>query len=142
MRAVKLLVFIVIIFLSCNKDAVSTQIYYVGFNAILNGAGQTPANSSTASGTATALYNKNTGILTINVTWSGVTATAAHIHKGAVGVAGAIIFPFINITSPINYTSTLLDITQETDLLANLYYVDINSAPFPNGEIRGQLIKQ
>ena len=142
MRALKLLGLVVIIFISCNKAAVDTGIHYEAFSATLNGASEVPANSSTAKGTATAIYNKNTGILTVNVTWTGMTASAAHIHKGAVGVSGAIIFPFTGVTSPINYTSTVLDAMQEADLLANLYYINIHSTAYPNGEIRGQLIKQ
>ena len=142
MRVVKLLVLFVIIFISCGKASIDTGIYYVGFSATLNSASAVPANSSTAKGTATALYNRNTGILTINVTWTGMTATAAHIHKGAAGVSGVIIFPFSGVTSPINYTTTVLDLSHEGDLLANLYYVDIHSTAYPNGEIRGQLIRQ
>jgi hypothetical protein len=72
-----------------------------------------------------------------------MTATASHIHKGAVGVSGDVIFGFTPpITSPISYTSVALDATQEADLNANLYYVNIHSTAFPAGEIRGQLIKQ
>lgn len=77
------------------------------------------------------------------VNFSGITATASHIHKAAVGVPGSVIFGFTPpITSPINYTSVALDSTQQADLNANLYYVNIHSAAFPAGEIRGQLIKQ
>jgi hypothetical protein len=80
------------------------------------------------------------------VTFSGITTatTVAHIHMGAVGVAGNPVFtleasgPF---TSPINYTSPALTASQISDLMANLYYVNIHSTAFPNGEIRGQLIK-
>ncbi|HEY8688183.1 MAG TPA: CHRD domain-containing protein [Chitinophagaceae bacterium] len=142
MRALKLLSLAIIILISCNKTSVQTNNYYVAFKATLNGAGEAPTNLSTASGTASAVYNKNTGILTVNVTWSGLTAIAAHIHTGAVGVSGAIIFTFPNLTSPINYTSVSLTAAQEKDLLANLYYVDIHSAAYSNGEIRGQLIMQ
>ncbi len=137
-----LLALVVITITSCSKPQVSTQNYYVAFKATLNGASETPVNPSAASGTATATYNKNTRILNINVTYTGITATLAHIHKGAVGVAGGTVFTFPKLTSPIYYTSTELDATQETDLLANLYYVNIHSAAYPNGEIRGQLIKQ
>ena len=115
----------------------------VKFKATLNGAIETPANASTATGTATLTFNKDTKIFTVVVNYSGVTATNAHIHKGDVGVAGAVVFGFTApLTSPINYTSVALDATQEADLNANLYYVNIHSAAFPGGEIRGQLIKQ
>ena len=143
MRSIKLFaVGVFIIFSSCKKTQVSTANFYVAFKATLTGASETPANASAATGTALATYNQNTRILLINVTYSGVTATAGHVHKGAVGVAGAIVFPFSSLTSPINYTRIALDATQEADLLANLYYVNIHSAAYPNGEIRGQMIRQ
>jgi hypothetical protein len=142
MRALKLLSFAIIIFTSCSKTAVQTNNYYVPFSATLNGASEVPANGSSAKGTASGVYNKNTGILTLNVTWSGVTATALHVHDGAVGVNGATVFTLNGATSPINYTSVALTAAQEKDLLANLFYVDIHSAAYANGEIRGQLIMQ
>ena len=131
------------IFFSCNKDDDPIPDPKVNFAATLNGASESSPNPSTATGSATASFNKDTKILTVNVTFSGVTATNGHIHKGAVGVSGGVIFGFTApITSPINYTSPALDATQEADLFANLYYVNIHSAAYPAGEIRGQLIKQ
>jgi CHRD domain len=126
---------------SCKKSDTANP--NVIFKATLNGASETPANASTATGTATLTFNTNTKIFSIVVTFSGVTATASHIHKGDVGVAGNVVFGFTTpITSPINYTSVALDASQEADLNANLYYVNIHSSAFPGGEIRGQLIKQ
>lgn len=142
MRTFTLFLFVAVAVSSCKKSTVSTTNYFTAFAATLKGSSETPANGSAASGTATATYNKSTRILKINVMYSGLTATAAHIHKGAIGVAGGIIFPFPNITSPINYTTVALNATQEADLLANLFYVNIHSAAFPNGEIRGQLLVQ
>ncbi|MGK2862536.1 MAG: CHRD domain-containing protein [Chitinophagaceae bacterium] len=133
------------IFSSCDKnDDPVVPDPNVRFSATtISGANESSPNPSTATGSATATFNKDTKILTVNVTFSGVTATAAHIHKGAVGVAGGVIFGFPSpITSPINYTSPALDAAQEADLLANLYYVNIHSTAYPGGEIRGQLIKQ
>ena len=118
----------------------------VTFLATLNGASETPPNASTATGSATFTYTIATKMLSGTVTFNGITTptTVAHIHKGAVGVAGNPVFtleaagPF---TSPINYTSPALTDAEYADLLANLYYVNIHSTAFPNGEIRGQLMK-
>ena len=127
---------------SCKKDSTNTTTT-ITFLATLNGASETPVNSSMATGTATLTYNTITKIFYIEVNFSGITATAAHIHKGAVGVAGGVEFAFPSpVTSPIYYTSVALTTAQEADLMANLYYVNIHSAAFPGGEIRGQLIKQ
>ena len=125
---------------SCKKEEVDTNVKYL---ATINGVSEVPVNASAATGTATLTYNKDTKIFSIVVNFSGVTATGAHIHKGAVGVSGPVIFGFTApITSPINYTSVALDDTQQADLEANMLYVNIHSAAFPGGEIRGQLIKQ
>lgn len=124
---------------SCKKSEDPNVI----FQATLNGTSETPSNTSTATGTATLTYNKNTKVFAILVYFNGVTATIAHIHKGAVGEAGAPVFAFTApITSPITYTSVALDAAQEADLYANLYYVNIHSDAYPGGEIRGQLVMQ
>ena len=114
----------------------------VTFKATLSGASESTPNTSTATGTATVTFNTTTKILTAAVTYSGLTSNSGHIHKGAVGVSGGVIFGFSPFASPISYTSVALDATQEADLNANLYYVNIHSVAFPAGEIRGQLIKQ
>lgn len=112
----------------------------VTFNATLNGAKEVPSNNSTATGTAVLYYNKTTKVMSLTVTYSGLTVTDAHIHIGAVTVDGPIVFPLTASTSPITYTSPALTAAQQADLLANLYYVNLHSTAFPGGEIRGQLI--
>ena len=127
---------------SCNKDDDKPN-PNVNFAATLNGASETPANASTATGTATGTYNTNTKILTLTITYSGLTPTAGHIHKGAVGVPGDVVFPFTSVaTSPISFTSRALTAAEEGELMAGNYYVNLHSAAFPGGEIRGQLLKQ
>lgn len=128
---------------SCKKDSDDPPAD-VTFLATINGTSEVPVNASAATGSATFTYNPTTYILTGTVTFTGITATAAHIHKGALGVSGGVIFPLGSAapTSPISFTSVALDATQQADLLANLYYVNIHSAAFLGGEIRGQLIKQ
>jgi hypothetical protein len=130
---------ILLSFASCDDDDDEN---ITTFKAVINGAVETPANASTATGTATLTYDNDTKIFKVVVEYTGVNATMAHIHKGEIGVAGSVIFGFDNPASPINYTSPALDAAQEADLMANLYYVNIHSAQFPAGEIRGQLIKQ
>jgi hypothetical protein len=128
---------------SCKDDEPAPPDPNVIFLATLNGASESPVTASTATGTATLTFNTDTKIFSIVVNYTGVTATNSHIHKGAVGVPGGIVFGFTApFTSPIYYTSPPLDATQEADLNANLYYVNIHSAAYPAGEIRGQLIKQ
>jgi hypothetical protein len=123
---------------SCKDDDNNTDT----FQAFLNGASETPPNASTATGTATLTYNKDTKIFTVVVDYTGITPTQGHIHKEEVGVAGAVVFPFTSLTSPITYTSPALTASQEADLYAFQYYVNLHTTLFPAGEIRGQLIQK
>jgi hypothetical protein len=141
LKRIQLVFFTVLIItaISCKKSSSSDVI----FKATLNGASETPPNTSTATGDATLTYNKDTKIFTVVVHFSGLTATISHIHKAPVGVPGNVVFGFTPpITSPINYTSPVLTTSQDSALNANLYYVNVHSAIYPAGEIRGQLIKQ
>lgn len=142
-KTIAFFAFLGIIFttISCKKDDAKDPV--VTYVATLNGAAETPPNASAATGNATLKYNTDTKKFTLVVTYSGVVATGGHIHKGAVGTAGAVVFPFVSpVMSPVNYTSDVLTAEQLADLNANLYYVNIHSAAFPGGEIRGQLMKQ
>lgn len=128
---------------SCNDDdEVTPGQSITTFSAeMLMGSNEVPANNSTAMGTATLKFNKTTKVFTITVTHNLSSITAGHIHKGATGTNGSVVFPFTTLASPISYTSTALTPEQEADLMANLYYVNLHSSTFTAGEIRGQLIK-
>jgi len=132
-----------IVGLSCKKsDSTPAPAPTTTYKATLSGTSEVPANASTATGDATLTFNTVTKVFTITVNYAGLTANNAHIHKGAVGVSGSVVFPFVVTPSPITYTSAALDATQEADLNAGLYYVNVHSATYAAGEIRGQLIKQ
>ena len=96
--------------------------------------------------------------LTYEVTASGFTTpiTVGHIHIGASGTAGPVIIPFtilaqsgtlargtVNLSSPVSYNT--LSISGDSLALlinAGLTYVNIFTAAYPGGEIRGQLVRQ
>jgi hypothetical protein len=120
---------------TCNLLTVSTT---------LSGASEVPANASTATGTVSGTFDKVTKQLLLTISFNGLTAnaSAAHIHKAAVGVNGGVIIGFLGVpaatSGSFTYSGTLTA-GQETDLLAGLYYVNVHNANFPGGEIRGQL---
>ena len=125
-----------------TSAAINTTVN-VGFSATLNGANERPTPvTSTATGTSVASFNITTKIISIVTTYTGITPTAGHIHTGAATVAGPVTFGFTSLTSPITFTTPALAATQEADLMANQMYVNLHTAAFPGGEIRGQLIKQ
>jgi hypothetical protein len=127
--------------IGCKKDADPLPDPNVNFSAVLNGASSVPANASTATGNATAVFNSDTKKLVVTVTYTGMVATAGNIHRGAPGVNGVPVFPFSSVVSPISYYSTGLPPDKEADLLAGLYYISLRSSTYPFGEIRGQLLK-
>lgn len=109
--------------------------------AALSGADEVPANGSTAVGTATFSVDPATKILTGAVTTTGISGVAAHIHAGATGIAGPIVIPLTGgaggvWTVPAN---TVLTDAQYASLQANTYYVNVHSATYTAGEIRGQI---
>jgi len=127
---------------SCSKDDAPPPNPNIVFKATMSGAQEQTPTGSTATGSATLTFDSTTKIFTLSVTHTIASPTNGHIHKGVVGVSGPVIFPFASFTSPISYTSPVLDAGQEADLRAGLYYVNIHTAAFPGGEIRGQLIRQ
>ena len=131
------------IIISCSKsDNPAPAVTTVKFNVVLNGANETTPNTSMATGTGALVFNTTTKVFTLSVTHTLASATGGHIHKAAAGANGPVIFPLSSLVSPIMYTSLPLDAAQEAELNAGLYYINLHSAAFPGGEIRGQLVKQ
>jgi hypothetical protein len=65
-------------------------------------------------------------------------AIAAHIHKALAGTVGPPVFPLTGNNG--NYSGTqMLTADQVADLRAGLWYANIHSNMFQDGEIRGQL---
>ena len=111
------------------------------YKATLSGGAEVPPVQSSGSGSASVSYDPASKQVTYNVTYSGVTATAAHIHCGAAAGANAgVSVPFANPASPITGSATLTD-AQAADLTAGKCYVNIHSAANKGGELRGQLAK-
>jgi hypothetical protein len=113
------------------------------YEATLGGAQEVPANPSPGRGMAEVQIDTNTNMLTWKVTYSGLTgpATGGHIHgPAAPGANAGIVVPFTgNLNAQPIQGQTTVTPTQYGDLAAGLWYVNIHSAQFPGGEIRGQL---
>ena len=81
-----------------------------------------------------------------DLSYSGITQpTLAHIHSGAAGTNGLIVIPFtpftnLGPTSATGCTSASGVVAQQiVDDPAN-FYVNVHTADFPSGAIRGQLV--
>ena len=105
-----------------------------------------PAVSSDASGTATLSLDNESGALSGSITLSNnISATAAHIHKGVVGTTGGVIITLTqDATNSQQYhipANTVLLATQIDELVSGEYYVNVHTATYPAGELRGQILE-
>jgi hypothetical protein len=105
-------------------------------NIHLSGSEEVPANSSAATGVFNGLYDKTTKMLTYTVSLDAVTSAGMHLHKGAVGENGEVVAEITGTSG----TTAALTADQEADLLAGNLYLNVHSAEFPGGEIRGQVV--
>jgi len=111
---------------------------------VLSGANEVPANPSTATGSGRIGLNPVTLELCGGITTTGLTGTGAHIHDGAVGASGPIVVPLTNAgggawTVP---PGSRLTGDKLASWIAGSLYVNVHSAAYPGGEIRGQLASQ
>jgi hypothetical protein len=116
----------------------------LNYSVDLTGAAEVPPNTSAGTGKVEATYDTDSKAFTWNITYSGLSgdATAAHFHGPA--AAGANAGPVIpiegSLASPIAGNATLTD-AQAADLQAGMWYFNLHTAQFPDGELRGQLTR-
>lgn len=100
-----------------------------------------PAADSKGTGTATVMVDTETKKLTWEVIAKDLTgpATAAHIHGPA--AAGENAGPMIDISASIEKGTADITDAQLADLQAGRTYLNLHTEKYPDGEIRGQLMK-
>ena len=109
----------------------------------LTAAAEVPPTDSTGTGKLEATLDTDTKVLTWSITYDGLSgpATAAHFHGPAAADANAgpvVPIPDDKLASPITGEATLDD-AQIADLQAGMWYFNVHTEKFPDGEIRGQL---
>lgn len=110
-------------------------------NLQLAGAKEVPPTDSAATGTATVTIDSVSRQFTVVAITTGLVGTAAHIHEGSATDSGPVVFPMTETPagSGVWRTSGQLTEAQMIALLAERYYINVHSAAFPRGEIRGQI---
>ena len=112
--------------------------------AALIGAAEAPGpGDPDAVGAAAVTLDATAGMVcyALHVVNIATPATAAHIHDGAVGVAGPIVVPF---TAPTGGDSSGC-VQAERDVITRLqqnpagFYVNVHNPDYPEGAARGQL---
>ena len=113
----------------------------VKYKADLKGSKEVPATDSSATGKANITYDDKSKKLSWVVTYSGLSGdpTAAHFHGPA--AAGKNAGPVVDISGDIKKGSAELTADQAADLKAGKWYLNIHTEKFPDGEIRGQVVK-
>ena len=105
----------------------------------LTGAQVVPPTNSTATGLMIfrQALDGHSAALSLSLNDLSSAETAAHIHSPAVATATA---PAIATLPNGQFTSFRMPLTsaQANDLGGGLFYVDVHTNTFPNGEIRGQ----
>ena len=107
---------------------------------MLSGANEVPPVDTSASGAGTIFVAADK---TINgaITTTDIVGIAAHIHIGAAGTNGPVIFPLARdgANTWLVPTGTKISDAQFENLKKGELYINVHSAAHKGGEIRGQL---
>ena len=140
---------------ACSFDG-TTAVPSATYAAKLTGASEVPSVVTAASGSAIFALTGRTVTFTISASGFTTTLTVGHVDIGGSGVIGPVIVPFtieaqtgavatgsIDLSAPITFGN----ITISGDSLRTLFetgqaYVNLHTAAYPGGEIRGQIVRQ
>jgi hypothetical protein len=129
----------------CPKTVLSPTEGGTALTAALTGAAEVPGpGDADGTGSATIRLRSGQGQICFQLAVQNVTlpAVAAHIHAGAVGIAGPVV---VTLTAPdaAGTSSGCVTVARPlvADILANPagYYVNVHTTDFQNGAVRGQL---
>ncbi|MGW1886566.1 CHRD domain-containing protein [Streptomyces sp. NPDC001970] len=122
----------------------------VAFAAELSGADEVPVQGGPAvndpDGKAVALVKVKGDRVTFALRWNSFVPSLGHIHEGARGKNGAVKVPLFGSAMPDTVHSAagqvaITDAELAKSIVANPsgFYVNLHSAQFPGGAVRGQL---
>ncbi|HWP27705.1 MAG TPA: CHRD domain-containing protein [Xanthobacteraceae bacterium] len=117
----------------------------IALKAELKGSNQVPPNKSTGTGNLELIYDPAERKLSWKGSYAGLSGavTAAHFHGPAMEGrnAGIALVISANGLPPSFEGSAILSPAQVTDLLSGRWYINLHTAAYPAGEIRGQVHK-
>ena len=128
----------------------------ISYIAQLSGTNEVPAVAGNAAGTATFTLTGRTLSYVVTVSGLSGNAVASHIHVGAAGANGNIVFPFsaaavqagqvasgtVDLNQPVsNGSASISGDSLLTLLNAGKLYTNVHTPNWPAGEIRGQITR-
>jgi hypothetical protein len=125
---------------TCTFRNLQTVASPTNFVFHLSSEQEVPPNGSSARGGCYGQLDTVAARLALVCTHNVADATIAHIHRGAAGVNGSVVFDVGNPASPIEATWTGMTPADISDLLAGNFYLNIHTSGRPGGEIRGQIL--
>jgi hypothetical protein len=113
--------------------------------AAMTGAAEAPGpGDADGSGSATVRIDPLAASrLCFDLSVTGIApATAAHIHRGGLGVPGPVVVPLTPPTAGSSAGCVDIAATLGAEILAMPagFYVNVHNAPYPDGAVRGQLV--
>ncbi len=147
------LFFLLVASTACNEDDEDNNLIFndINFSNIeLVGTNERPPVNTTGYGIMDVKYNDDTNTLDYTISWTlgnpNDNTTAMHFHGPADRNSTAP--PVIDIPNfdtdrdgTVTGSTRELSPQEEADLRAGLWYVNIHSTTYPNGELRGNLLK-
>jgi len=111
------------------------------YSAQLTGAAEVPGPGD-ADGNGFAVVTIEGTTLRYTVWTQNIApATAAHIHIGGPGVAGAVVVPLDHNTLFSGTTTITAELASQINANPSGYYVNVHNGEFANGAVRGQLVR-
>ena len=113
--------------------------------ATLTGNGETVPVDTPAAGLAVITVDNRKRLLCYEFVADGLDPVAVHIHEGAAGVDGPVVVDLGAFGDPIGNRSQGCTKSVSKDTIRAIrtnptgYYVNVHTAAYPGGEIRGQL---
>jgi hypothetical protein len=114
------------------------------FSAELSGTNEVPPNDTAATGMLDGTFDTDSMEFSWTISYEGLTgdATAAHFHGPAAEDenAGPVVPIEGDLASPIEGSATLTE-EQAQQLQDGLWYFNLHTAEYPDGELRGQVLQ-
>ena len=106
----------------------------------LSGDQEVPPVATTERGGCMGRYDSGASELSLVCTHDVSLPTLMHIHRGAAGVNGDVVFDLGEPTSPVIATWSGMTPGEVADLFAGNFYLNIHTSGRPLGAIRGQIL--